>query len=70
ISFSSSIGATRTTRSFGPKSTSNLSPIKAKYITALEWLVFEEIRVVAIGTSKGYLLVYGLKGDLVHRQMT
>ncbi|KAK2638763.1 hypothetical protein Ddye_026558 [Dipteronia dyeriana] len=46
-----------------------LSPIEAEYITALEWLVFEEIRVVAIGTSKGYLLVYDLKGDLVHRQL-
>ncbi|KAL5738256.1 hypothetical protein ACOSP7_031017 [Xanthoceras sorbifolium] len=46
-----------------------LSPIEAEYITALEWLVFEDIRVVAVATSRGYLFVYDLKGDLVHRQL-
>lgn len=48
----------------------DLSPIDSEYITAVEWLVFEEIRAVAVGTSKGYFLVYDLKGDLVHRQVT
>ncbi|KAJ4726448.1 putative Rab3 gtpase-activating protein non-catalytic subunit [Melia azedarach] len=47
----------------------DLSPIDSEYITAVEWLVFEEIRAVAVGTSKGYFLVYDLKGDLVHRQL-
>lgn len=46
-----------------------LSPIASEYITAIEWLVFEEIRAVAVGTSRGYFLVYDLKGDLVHRQL-
>ncbi|KAM7251311.1 hypothetical protein ACFE04_023194 [Oxalis oulophora] len=45
-----------------------LSPIEAEYITALEWLVFEDIRVVIVGTSSGYLLIYALTGDLIHRQ--
>lgn len=46
-----------------------LSPIASEYITAIEWLVFEEIRALAVGTSRGYFLVYDLKGDLVHRQL-
>uniref|UniRef100_A0A2P2JIC8 Rab3 GTPase-activating protein non-catalytic subunit n=1 Tax=Rhizophora mucronata TaxID=61149 RepID=A0A2P2JIC8_RHIMU len=46
-----------------------LSPIESEIITALEWLVFDEIRVIAVGTSRGYLLVYSLDGHLVHRQM-
>lgn len=47
-----------------------LSPIASEYITAIEWLVFEEIRALAVGTSRGCFLVYDLKGDLVHRQVT
>ncbi|XP_044473351.1 rab3 GTPase-activating protein non-catalytic subunit-like isoform X2 [Mangifera indica] len=46
-----------------------LSPIEAEYITAIEWLVFDEIRVIAVGTSKGYLLIFDLNGDLVHKQL-
>ncbi|KAJ8747155.1 hypothetical protein K2173_010016 [Erythroxylum novogranatense] len=46
-----------------------LSPIQSEFITALEWLVYDEIRVIAVGTSSGYLLVYSLDGHLVHRQM-
>lgn len=46
-----------------------LSPIASEYITAIEWLVFEEMRALAVGTSRGYFLVYDLKGDLVHRQL-
>lgn len=47
----------------------DLSPIQAELITALEWLVFDDIRVLAIGTSCGNLMVYSLGGDLIHRQM-
>lgn len=47
----------------------DLSPIEAESVTAIEWLVFDEIRVVAIGTSSGYLLVYSLTGDLIHKQV-
>ncbi|KVI02159.1 Rab3-GAP regulatory subunit [Cynara cardunculus var. scolymus] len=47
----------------------NLSPIEAEYISALEWFVFDDIRVIAIGTSCGYLLIYSLGGDLIHKQL-
>ncbi|XVF18630.1 hypothetical protein REPUB_Repub11eG0039100 [Reevesia pubescens] len=46
-----------------------LSPIESEHITAMEWLVFEEIKVIAVGTSQGFLLVYSLRGVLIHRQM-
>ncbi|KAK2985490.1 hypothetical protein RJ640_004341 [Escallonia rubra] len=46
-----------------------LSPIEAEYISAVEWLVFDDIRVLALGTSCGYLLIYSLGGDLVHKQL-
>ncbi|KAI3808942.1 hypothetical protein L1987_24905 [Smallanthus sonchifolius] len=55
--------------SFRVKIRPNLSPIEAEYISALEWLVFDDIRVIAIGTSCGYLLIYSLAGDLIHRQV-
>ncbi|CAI9088809.1 OLC1v1023246C1 [Oldenlandia corymbosa var. corymbosa] len=47
----------------------DLSPIEAEYISAIEWLVFDDIRVLAIGTSSGFLLIYSLKGDLIHKQL-
>lgn len=47
----------------------DLSPIEAEYISAIEWLVFDEIRVLALGTSCGYLLIYSLDAQLLHRQM-
>ncbi|KAJ0045593.1 hypothetical protein Pint_04741 [Pistacia integerrima] len=47
----------------------DLSPIEAEYITAIEWLVFDEVRVIAVGTSRGYMLVFGLNGGLIHRQL-
>ncbi|KAJ9153504.1 hypothetical protein P3X46_026933 [Hevea brasiliensis] len=47
----------------------DLSPIESESITALEWLVFDEIRVIAVGTSCGYFSLYSLDGQLVHRQM-
>ncbi|XP_076960109.1 uncharacterized protein LOC143636388 [Bidens hawaiensis] len=47
----------------------NLSPIEAEYVSALEWLVFDDIRVIAVGTSCGYLLIYSLGGDLIHKQL-
>ncbi|KAF5730701.1 rab3 GTPase-activating protein non-catalytic subunit isoform X1 [Tripterygium wilfordii] len=46
-----------------------LSPIEAEHLTAIEWLVFDEIRVVAVGTSCGYFLLYSLTGDLIHGQL-
>nr|XP_027064178.1 rab3 GTPase-activating protein non-catalytic subunit-like isoform X1 [Coffea arabica] len=46
-----------------------LSPIAAEYISAIEWLVFDDVRVLAIGTSSGFLLIYSLQGDLIHKQL-
>ncbi|KAM5586259.1 hypothetical protein ABKV19_005255 [Rosa sericea] len=46
-----------------------LSPIEAEFVTAIEWLVFDEMRVVVAGTSAGYLLFYSLAGRLIHKQM-
>lgn len=46
-----------------------LSPIEAEHVTAIEWLVFQEIKVIAVGTSRGFLLLYSLRGDLIHRQV-
>ncbi|KAK8527490.1 hypothetical protein V6N12_054700 [Hibiscus sabdariffa] len=46
-----------------------LSPIEAERITTIEWLVFDDIKVIAVGTSRGFLLIYSLRGDLIHRQM-
>ncbi|KAL5564551.1 hypothetical protein UlMin_027715 [Ulmus minor] len=46
----------------------DLSPIEPEFITAIEWLVFDEIRVIVIGTSCGYLLLYSLAGELIHKQ--
>ncbi|GAV60718.1 hypothetical protein CFOL_v3_04247 [Cephalotus follicularis] len=45
-----------------------LSPIEAEHVTAIEWLVFDEIRVAVVGTSAGYLMVFSLTGHLIHRQ--
>ncbi|KAI8006336.1 Rab3 GTPase-activating protein non-catalytic subunit [Camellia lanceoleosa] len=46
-----------------------LSPIEAEYVSAIEWLVFDDFRVIALGTSCGYLLIYSLQGDLIHKQI-
>lgn len=47
-----------------------LSPIEAEYISAVEWLVFDDdIRVLAVGTSCGYLLIFSIHGRLIHRQV-
>lgn len=46
-----------------------LSPIEAEYISAIEWLVFDDIRVIVVGTSSGYLLIYSLTGELIHKQV-
>lgn len=46
-----------------------LSPIEAEYISAIAWLVFDDIKVLALGTSRGYLLTYSLRGDLIHKQI-
>ncbi|KAG8364859.1 hypothetical protein BUALT_Bualt18G0042300 [Buddleja alternifolia] len=48
----------------------DLSPIEAEYISAVEWLVFDhDIRVLAVGTSCGYLLIFSVHGRLIHRQI-
>ncbi|KEH19569.1 putative WD40/YVTN repeat-like-containing domain, rab3-GAP regulatory subunit [Medicago truncatula] len=47
----------------------DLSPIESEFISAVEWLVFDEIRVIVAGTSSGYLLIYSLRAELIHRQM-
>ncbi|XP_047969528.1 LOW QUALITY PROTEIN: rab3 GTPase-activating protein non-catalytic subunit-like [Salvia hispanica] len=47
-----------------------LSPIEAEYISAVEWLVFDhDIRVLAVGTSCGNLLIFSIHGRLIHRQI-
>lgn len=48
----------------------DLSPIEAEYISAIEWLVFDDFTVLAIGTSCGFLLIYSLQGDLIHKQVS
>lgn len=55
----------------GPRSKirPELSPIESEIISALEWLVFDEIKVIAVGTSRGYFMVYSLDGLLIHRQL-
>ncbi|KAL2472716.1 hypothetical protein Fot_48452 [Forsythia ovata] len=49
----------------------DLSPIESEYISAVEWLVFDDevSRVLAVGTSRGYLLIYSLHGKLIHKQI-
>ncbi|KAK7317824.1 hypothetical protein RJT34_02386 [Clitoria ternatea] len=46
-----------------------LSPIESESISAVEWLVFDDVRVIVAATSCGYLLFYSLNGELIHRQM-
>lgn len=47
-----------------------LSPIEAEYISAVEWLVFDDdIRVLAVGTSCGYLMIFSIHGRLIRRQV-
>ncbi|GFP80352.1 anthocyanidin 3-o-glucoside 6''-o-acyltransferase [Phtheirospermum japonicum] len=47
-----------------------LSPIESEYISAVEWLVFDDdIRVLSVGTSCGYLLIFSIHGRLIHRQI-
>lgn len=47
----------------------DMSPIEAEYISAIEWLVFDDIRVIVVGTSCGFLLIYSLRGELIHKQV-
>ncbi|XP_051145692.1 uncharacterized protein LOC127261394 [Andrographis paniculata] len=47
-----------------------LSPIENEYISAVEWLVFDDdIRILAAGTSCGYLMLFSIHGRLIHRQI-
>lgn len=50
------------------KITPDLSPIEAEYISAIQWLVYDDFTVLVIGSSCGFLLIYSLRGDLIHRQ--
>nr|DAD21222.1 TPA_asm: hypothetical protein HUJ06_022685 [Nelumbo nucifera] len=45
----------------------SLSPVEGE-ITAIEWLVFDDLHALAVGTSNGYLLIYSLESDLIHKQ--
>ncbi|CAA0808716.1 Unknown protein [Striga hermonthica] len=48
----------------------DLSPIEGEYISAVEWLVFDDdIRVLAAGTSCGYLMIFSTHGRVIHRQI-
>lgn len=47
-----------------------LSEIEAEWITAVEWLVFKDIRVLLVGTSSGYLMIYSLDAELIHKQVS
>ncbi|KAL2456069.1 hypothetical protein Fot_07767 [Forsythia ovata] len=49
----------------------DLSPIESEYISTVEWLVFDDEvnRVFAVGTSRGYLLIYSLHGNLIHKHV-
>lgn len=47
-----------------------LSPIDAEFVSAIEWLVFDDIRVIVVGTSSGYMLLYSLTGELIHKQVS
>ena len=38
-------------------------------ITAVEWISIDEFLILAVGTSGGYLLLYSIKGDLIHKQV-
>ena len=38
-------------------------------ITALEWLPFGDLLTLAVGTSDGFLLIFSVEGDLIHKQV-
>ncbi|XP_010276997.1 PREDICTED: rab3 GTPase-activating protein non-catalytic subunit-like isoform X2 [Nelumbo nucifera] len=46
----------------------SLTPVEGD-ITAIEWLVFDDLHALAVGTSNGYLIIYSLESDLIHKQM-
>ncbi|CAN6483768.1 unnamed protein product [Victoria cruziana] len=46
-----------------------LSPSVEGEIAAIEWLIFDEFRVLALGTSNGFLLFYSTNADLIHKQI-
>ncbi|OVA14398.1 Rab3-GAP regulatory subunit [Macleaya cordata] len=47
----------------------SLTPTEEGEITAVQWIVVDDLRVLALGTSNGYLLIYSLGADLIHEQM-
>ncbi|KAL9236469.1 hypothetical protein vseg_011137 [Gypsophila vaccaria] len=55
--------------SFRVKIHPTLSPINAECVSAVEWLVFDHVRVLAVGTSSGYLLIFSIDGHLIHKQI-
>ncbi|XP_020598575.1 rab3 GTPase-activating protein non-catalytic subunit [Phalaenopsis equestris] len=38
-------------------------------ISAIEWLPFADLLTIALGSSAGFLLIYSLAGDLIHKQL-
>ncbi|KAF3783718.1 hypothetical protein EJ110_NYTH31826 [Nymphaea thermarum] len=46
----------------------SLSPSVEGEIAAIEWLIFDDFRVLALGTSNGFLLFYSMNADLIHKQ--
>ncbi|XP_072971476.1 uncharacterized protein [Typha angustifolia] len=38
------------------------------HIAAIEWLPFGDLLTLAVATSVGFLLIYSLSGDLIHKQ--
>lgn len=47
----------------------SISPSVEGHISAVQWFVFDDVRVLALGTSNGYLLIYSLSADLILKQM-
>lgn len=47
----------------------SISPSQEGQITAVQWLIFDDLRALALGTSNGYLLIYSLDADLIHKQV-
>ncbi|XP_076914999.1 uncharacterized protein LOC143574209 [Bidens hawaiensis] len=43
--------------------------IEEEHVSALEWVVFDNIKLLAVGASVGYLLIYTTAGFLIHRQL-
>ncbi|KAI7733130.1 hypothetical protein M8C21_012705 [Ambrosia artemisiifolia] len=45
------------------------SSVEEEHVSVLEWLVFDDYRVIAMGTSRGYLLLFSVGFELLHKQL-